>query len=77
MPSIDLNHNQIIQLAQPKEFDLAFYRLIAQGFTHEEAYEELEDQYRRVFNQRRYANFESYRVARHRRVMSASKNSTK
>lgn len=77
MPFIDLNHNQIIQLAQPKEFDLAFYRLIAQGFTHEEAYEELEDHYRKVFNQRRYANFESYRVARHRRVISNFKNNLK
>lgn len=67
MPHITLNYNQIIQLAQPREFDLAFYRLIAAGLTHEQAYEELEAQYQSVFKQRRYSNFESYRVARLRR----------
>jgi len=67
MPHIPLNYNQIIQLNQAHEFDLAFYRLIAAGLTHEQAYEELEAQYLQVFKQRRYANFESYRVARIRR----------
>lgn len=67
MPHIPLNYNQIIQLTQAREFDLAFYRLIGAGLTHEQAYEELEEQYQQVFKQRRYANFESYRVARMRR----------
>ncbi len=63
----ELNYNQIIQLADPKEFDLAWYRLIAQDLTHEQAYEHLEEQYRSVFKRRRYASYDSYRISRLRR----------
>jgi len=41
-----------------------FYSMCPDYFTHEEAYEATERLYERVFGQRRYASFDSFRKIR-------------
>lgn len=61
-----MNSEQVVKLVEPKEFDLAFFRLI-EHMTHEQAYEYLEEQYSGLFKKRRYSSFESYRISRYKR----------
>jgi len=71
--STNLNQAQVLKLVSPKEFDIAFFRL-TEKLTHEEAYEALEQAYESLFSKRRYANFESYRIAKYKRQHAKTKS---
>lgn len=62
-----MQQHQVLELTSPKKFDEHFFAL-CQTKTQEQAYAYLEDQYQQVFKKRRYANFESYRISRLRRL---------
>lgn len=63
---------EALKLQDPDYFDFQFWKLV-ENMTHEQAYEHLEERYHQVFKRRRYANFESFRVARIRRSKSKAK----
>jgi len=64
---LDLTTQEIIDFSDCRNFDKYFFSLIAENHTHEEAYELLEAEHKRIFKKRKYKNFESYRIAKHRR----------
>jgi hypothetical protein len=58
-----------IRISDAAEFDREFYKILGKkNCTHTQAYEELEQVYVQVYGRRRYANVESYRIARRRRI---------
>jgi len=62
-----MDQKQVLKLVNPHHFDAEFFKLCEQN-SQEKAYEILEEQYQKVFEKRRYANFESYRISRHKRL---------
>ena len=64
---MQMTQQQVLELTNPQKFDAYFFKL-CQQHTQEQAYEILEDYYSALFKTRRYANFESYRISRHKRL---------
>jgi hypothetical protein len=61
-----LNDIVVISLVDASKMDVVFFGLI-EYWTHENAYELIEQRHIEIFKCRRYKNFESYRIAKHRR----------
>jgi hypothetical protein len=59
-----------LKLTDPLEFDREFYKLIRlHDITNKQAYQRLEAIYQSVFQRRRYASVDSYRLSRRKRIM--------
>lgn len=57
------------KLVKCQDFDSEFTKLIAlHGFTREKAFNTLNDHYFNATKKERYSDYESYRVARYRRL---------
>jgi len=59
-----------VQLHDPYKFDERFVALTSEYDTYEEAYEAVEKEYKSVFKTSKYSNYNSYRMARKRRIQS-------
>lgn len=59
---------RIKMMNKPSGFDELFTKELMHHRTYKEAYEALETEYKGVFGERRYKNYESYRKARSRRL---------
>lgn len=57
-----------MHLHNPHEFDARFLEKLAECDTMEEAYLQVEDEYKRTFGEPKYRNFESYYRARRCRI---------
>lgn len=57
----------------PDVMDVLFFRLI-ENMTHEQAYDLIEQKHIEFFLVRKYKNFDSYRIAKHRRQRLKLKN---
>lgn len=57
-----------VKLTIPREFDAEFYRRVKANKTQIQAYTEVEALYFQVFERFKYASFDSYRVARNKRL---------
>ena len=66
MTEKEITTEMIIKCVDPQQMDLLFFRLI-ENMTHENAYEAIEKKHIEIFKCRRYKNFDSYRIAKHRR----------
>ena len=65
------------KLIHPRDFDREFTALISlPGYTHQQAFDELNDIYETEFNKPRYSDYNSYRVARRKRLQAWAKNHT-
>lgn len=64
-----LSDSVVIKFVNPDEMDLVFFRMI-EHTTHENAYQLIEQRHIQIFKRRRYKNFDSYRIAKHRRQRS-------
>jgi len=67
---------EIIALLNPDGFDKRFWDLAKESKTYKQAYEELEKEYMYHFKKRRYADYNSYRNCRDKRL-KAPKNRQK
>jgi len=59
---------QDVRLALPVEFDKRFLKHLQNSQTQKEAYLKTEKEYRSVYNENKYSNFDSYRIARYVRL---------
>ena len=66
MTKKEITTEMIIKCVDPHSMDLLFFKLI-ETMTHENAYEAIEEKYFSIFKCRKYKNFDSYRIAKHRR----------
>lgn len=57
-----------VKLHDPVEFDRRFIEATATSNTYEEAYNKVEEEHKKTFGVTKYANYESYRKARARRI---------
>jgi hypothetical protein len=64
---------EIIALLNPDGFDKRFWHLARESKTYQEAYEKLEEEYKKHFKKRRYAGYNSYRNSRDKRLKKANK----
>tara|TARA_R100000781_G_C4047528_1_gene116294 strand:+ start:258 stop:470 length:213 start_codon:yes stop_codon:yes gene_type:complete len=64
---------EIIALLNPDGFDKRFWDLAKESKTYKQAYEELEKEYILHFKKRRYADYNSYRNCRDKRLKKANK----
>lgn len=64
---IDMVKRKDALLAKNTEYDNRFFEYCKHCRTYEEAWEMVEEDYRSVFKENRYASYESYRIARSRR----------
>lgn len=67
-----LGDDVVITFVNPDQMDLVFFKLI-EYTTHETAYQLIEERHIAIFRRRRYKNFDSYRIAKHRRQRSKEK----
>jgi len=51
---------EVLKLNDPMEFVRLFREQLANGSTPQDAYKSVEDQYIRLFGQRRYSNYTSF-----------------
>lgn len=56
----------------PTEFDILMYRLIGQGMKPTDAFWKINLDYEEKWGKPRYSDYNSYRVARHRRLRKKS-----
>jgi len=63
-----INFTRIAKMIDPKGFDRLFEKELPQHPTYEDAFEALNDEYRKATGKDRYSNYESYRKARERRI---------
>ena len=63
-----------VHLTNPANFDQRYVEHTAEARTYEEAYLLTEKDYRRVFGKNKYSNFDSFRVARSKRIKRNLKN---
>lgn len=64
---------QFIYLHNPHKFDDRFLEKTRSCDTYEEAYQAVEEEYRKAFRTTKYKNYESYRKARSRRIKDKAK----
>lgn len=64
---------QFVELHDPYKFDQRFIEKTKKAETYEEAYLEVEKEYKLVFRKNKYSNYESYRKARERRIKNLTK----
>lgn len=57
-----------IHLHDPHKFDERFLEKTRECDTYEEAYQEVEAEYKKTFGTTKYSNYHSYRNARRRRI---------
>ena len=62
------DRNRILQMIESTKFEKRWRELTQEASTYEEAYELAEREFMSVFGKRRYANYESFRTVRSRRV---------
>ncbi|MAO64283.1 MAG: hypothetical protein CL666_04730 [Balneola sp.] len=65
---IDPDHLELVKLHDPYVFDERFVECTRECDTYEEAYDLVEQEYKSVFGKRKYSNYNSYRVARRKRI---------
>lgn len=59
---------RIAKLHDPEQFDRRFIELVPEYRTMKEAYQAVEKEYKFLFEQTKYSNYNSYRVTRSVRV---------
>jgi len=72
MDGLNPDKLELVKLHDPHEFDERFIECTRECDTYEEAYDQVEQEYRSVFGKRKYSNYNSYRVARRKRIKARS-----
>lgn len=62
-----------IYLHNPYNFDERFEELTREHDTYEEAYHAVEAEFKKAFGHTKYSNYDSYRMARYRRIKEKQK----
>lgn len=72
MERINSEKLEYVRLHDPYEFDQRFIECTRECDTYEEAYAVVEKEHKSVFGKRKYSNYNSYRVARRKRIKARS-----
>ena len=67
---------KIIALLNPEGFDERFWHMASQTKTYKQAYELVEQEYEKNFKKRKYADYNSYRNCRDKRLKRRKNNLT-
>jgi|MDSW01.2.fsa_nt_gb ribosomal protein S8 len=63
---------EILSMLSYKGFIKKFYFYTKKEKTYKQAYERTEKEYKKYFNKRRYASYDSFRVVLHRKMKQSS-----
>lgn len=65
---------RLLKIATKKGYHKVWEQYVGEGMSHEQAYKEVEDEYREHFDGTMYKNYESFRVSRYYYVNNTIKN---